>query len=103
MTRQGIHVKSYEATGTEMLRAAGVEVESAASIRLATVHVHLKNPSQRMKRIMEKLDSIPDGHKIKHKGVTWKAVEINPIPADEHKGHMRRRGAAIEYFLEEVV
>lgn len=56
-----------------------------------------------MKRIMEKLDSLEGGNKIKHKGIIWKVVNTNTIDSNEHNGHTRNRGAAFEYFLEEVV
>lgn len=101
MTRQGIHIKEHD-SHSDILQAAGLEVENVRPVRTAVVHIHLKRPSSRMKRIMESLDSMVGGHKVRHKGAIWKVASTESIPAEEHKGHTRNRGAAFEYFLEEA-
>lgn len=103
MTRQGIRIREHEATGSDILREAGIEPDESRPVRTAVVHIHLRNPSRRMKRIMESLDSMVGGHKIRHKGAIWRVASTESIPAEEHKGHARNRGAAFEYFLEEEV
>lgn len=101
MSRQGIHIQEHEATGSDMLREAGLESDESRPIRTAVVHIHLDRPSARMKRIMAALDSITGGHKIRHRGSTWCVNTAESIPASDHKGHTRNRGAAFEYFLDE--
>jgi len=103
MTRQGIHIKEHSATGSDILREAGIESDESRPIRTAVVHIHLDNPSRRMKRIMVTLDSMSGGHKIKHKGSTWRVNTTESITSSEHKGHTRSRGVAFEYFLDEDV
>lgn len=102
MTRQGIHIKEH-VSHADILQAAGLEPENTRPVRTAVVHIHLRRPSARMKRIMESLDSMVGGHKIRHKGTTWKVASTESISPTEHKGHTRNRGAAFEYFLEEEV
>ncbi|MBI5019086.1 hypothetical protein HZB58_02340 [Candidatus Gottesmanbacteria bacterium] len=102
MSRQGVRISVHTSMGNELLREAGIVAPGERPVRTAVLHIHLDNPSKRFRRMMSDLDSMVSGHTAWFRGKKWQVASAETVESTRHQGHIKDKGHAFEYFLEDT-